>query len=144
VLRRLFRSLAEGAPVVRSAEGVPALFEPRRGLVAGGRGDRRLVLPGRKLAIDGDLDWSVRDLELHAMEYLACLEDAEVVSLVDSWIASGRDARDEAALPIRCAVWMREVSRRGDLLPRDFVARASRSIAEQIRTLAEERAISRA
>lgn len=137
MFRRFFGSLSDGRTPRRSAAGVPVLFAPRRGLVAGGRGGRRLAIAGSGIAIDGELDWGVREFELHAMEYLACLDDAEVVSLVDSWTASGRDARDERALPIRCAVWMREISARGDSLPRDFVARASRSIAEQIRSLEE-------
>jgi hypothetical protein len=121
VLRRLVASWLDpkrGRPAApaRSGLGVPGLFEARR-----------LEL------LDGEIDWSIESLELHAMEYLACLDDAEVVSLVDGWIAERGSNFETNALATRCAVWMQQVSAR--TLPRSFVARASASIAEQVRSL---------
>jgi len=110
------------------------LFEPRRALVSGGRGERRLSLPGLELPVDGAIDWASGGSDLHAMEFLACLDDAEVVSLVDGWIADASPS-ERRGLPNRCVAWMREISARGRALPRDFVARATSSLAAQLRAV---------
>ncbi len=125
MLRRLVASWldpkpARGVAPARSDNGVPALFEPR-------------PIADSAIRIEGEIDWSVESLELHAMEYLASLDDAEVVWLVDDWISARGANLESEALAKRCAVWMQQASARS--LPRGFVARASASIAEQVRSL---------
>jgi Heparinase II/III N-terminus len=110
----LGRKPARAAAPPRSGLGVPVPFAPRR--------SSGLEIP---------IDWNVEDSDLHAMEFLAGLGDTEVVSLVDGWIAEGKGADDSRARAIRCAIWMQQISAR--TLPRDFVVRASRSIADQVR-----------
>ena len=146
-------SLSRAAPPVPAATGdAPASFGPDRRLVAGDRGRRRILLPGLEVAFDGPLEWRpggarpelhLAHLRLHAMEHLAALDDAELVSLVLSWIADNppsarlawRDSWNAWALSIRCVVWMQELSARRASLPPEFAARAASSIAEQIRFL---------
>jgi hypothetical protein len=71
------------------------------------------------------------------------LDDAEFVFAVCEWIAANpkaprflrREGWDASALANRTVEWIGELSRRATTLPREFVARASASIAEQIRFL---------
>lgn len=139
MLRRLVASWLDPKPArpiapPRSGVGVPVLFEPHRTLVSGGREERRLCLSGVELPVDGAIDWPMGGSDLHAMEYLACLDEAEVVSLVDAWIAEAAES-ERRGLPTRCVVWMQQISARGRALPRDFVARATSSLAAQLRAV---------
>lgn len=164
ILRREGRELfarALPACAVRSAIEVPELahdlpqplFAPRRHMVSFHQGERYARFLGLERRLEPPLDWhpdesaeggaQLARLHLHYMEYLEALEDESLISLVDDWIARNRPCAPRAwydgwspyAISIRCVVWMQQIALRRGALPQDFVARASASLAGQIRHL---------
>ncbi len=82
-------------------------------------------------------------MNLHYMEYLEGVDDATWANLVEQWIdahptcgpGAWRDSWNSYALSIRVVVWMQELARRAAHLPSDAVARAERSVLDQVRFL---------
>ena len=80
---------------------------------------------------------------LHYMEYLELVDDALWAELVEDWIAGNAPEAADAwryawrpyNLSVRVTVWLEEIARRGDRLPRATVERAGASLALQLRHL---------
>ena len=84
-------------------------------------------------------------MNLHYMEYLEGLDDANWAAFVHDWLAHNgtnrpgawRDSWNSYALSLRVVVWMQEMARRGGRLPRQLCADVDASLAVQIRFLTE-------
>jgi uncharacterized heparinase superfamily protein len=133
--------------------GAPPLpvFAPRKRLspVASGDGWRFTFL-NRSVEMAGPrIDWMAPGIDsahqlwrmnLHYMEYLEGVTDAQVEALIRDWIESNpvgaprswRDSWSSYSVSLRTVVWMQELTRRAGHLPSELAAQADASLAQQL------------
>lgn len=143
------RTTRHGPPPMATPLPAP-IFAPRAAQSRARAAGFRLILPWGERDFDLPVNWrpEVADLRegswrnrLHYMEYLEGLPDATFERLVLDWIAHNplddrrllRFAWHPFALSIRGVVWMQQIARRHDRLSPAFIARATRSLASQLR-----------
>lgn len=147
--RRLRPRLAV-AGLRRSATAPLPLFAPRQGLVRRDRGVWTFCFVGREVSLGDRLDWRAPGpgaadelwrMNLHYMEYLEGLSDADAAELIAQWIdanppyapGAAADRWNAYTLSLRVVVWMQQLKAR--VLPDDLVAKAEASLAGQLRYL---------
>jgi uncharacterized heparinase superfamily protein len=157
-LRRRIRDKLGAAPkgalgILRTTSPPLPLFPPRSGLVSHLNGAIALTFLNRTVVMrESVIDWSAPGsgaenqlwrMNLHYMEYLEAVTDAELGVLIDQWIKANPQARPGAwrdswnsyALSLRVVIWMQELTRRSGRLPPGVVQRTTASLAEQLRFL---------
>lgn len=149
------------APAPAKAESWPApLFAPRRHLAPViGAGGTTFCFLHRAVTMPADggatrIDWSAPGdgpahqlwrMNLHYMEYLEGLDDGAWPGFVRAWLAengrpgpgSWRDSWNSYTLSLRVVVWLQELARRSDRLPRDIASQIELAAVAQVRYLVE-------
>ncbi len=148
----LFRPVRERVPTLARRRAPPLpVFGPRNHLAPlASRDGTRFTFLNRSVDMEGiKVDWNAPApgpahqlwrMNLHYMEYLEGVQDEAWGSLVSDWIAanpstkrgSWQDSWNSYALSLRVVVWLQELARRSDLLPRDIVLRTEASAVEQL------------
>lgn len=126
------------------------IFAPRRGLCDLNEGVRRFSFIGRAEAVRGPgMDWTLPGagpsgqlwrMNLHYMEYLEEVADAQWAALVADWIngnpsgarGAWRDGWNSYTISLRSVVWMQQLAQRRQSLAAPVVAAAQASLAEQL------------
>lgn len=142
-------------PLTRVASPPLPLFPPRIALapLLDGAGMRFCFL-NRAVSMPGPhVDWSAPGpgpahqlwrMNLHYMEYLEGVDDAEWGNLARDWIDANppqqagawRDSWNGYALSLRVVVWLQELARRAERLAEDAVQRVEASAVAQVRFIA--------
>ena len=137
-------TLAPDAPV--------SPFAPGAGCEQTGPRRYRLTFLNRARDFEIPFDWHRAELNvgnrlwklnLHYMEYLAAVDDAAFIELVDDWIRGNpayhreywADSWNSYTLSIRVVAWMQQLAARRAALPGDFLRRCESSLAQQLRFL---------
>lgn len=140
------------APPLR-AELPRPIFAPRRALLRGSPGQRRLAFLGLDVPLGAPIDWQPRAwqrgtrlelLNLHYMEWAEALEDREFEACALDWIAhnprGGRDSWRGSwncyALSIRALVWLQQLALRRARLSAACLERMRASLSAQLEHLA--------
>ena len=119
------------------------LFPPREDLVLRRDGAAVLHLLNRDTPLRLPADWhpaapQLDRVNLHYMEYLEAVDDADFQSLVLDWISQNppygggywRDSWNSYALSLRCLVWMQQLAKRS--LSESFLRPVRGSLGEQL------------
>lgn len=146
-----FPAILGGAQPTAAGRPPQPVLPQRPLLVRHGRG-WLFRQPWGKLALSERIDWQLPGADpltriwrtnLHYMEFLEGLDDADFVCIVDDWIARCPATASDAwttgwrayDMSIRSVVWMQQLARRGPRLPGSFIARALVSLAMQLRCI---------
>jgi uncharacterized heparinase superfamily protein len=110
-------------------------FPPRTGMIARMPEGLAVMFLGRAFLMPGGvMDWEAPSLapsdqlwrmNLHYMEYLEAIDDADFVAIIEDWIACNppgrrgawKDAWNGYALSLRVVVWMQQLASRGGAIP---------------------------
>jgi uncharacterized heparinase superfamily protein len=126
-----------------------ALMPPRRGLERLQDDRWRFTFLNQSREFNWPIDWDLRDAEpqdqlwkmnLHYMEYLESVTDADFSRIVDHWIAKNRpyrpgywhDVWNSYTTSLRVVVWLQQLADRRERLAPALVARMASSLVEQI------------
>ncbi len=136
-------------PLTRTERPPLPLVPARAGMAARTEDGWRFTFLGRSVEMAGDVDWRAPGpgpqdqlwrMNLHYMEYLDTLSDAELTALVDSWIAgnppyaagSSSDSWSAYALSLRAVAWLQQLAARAGRLDAASVAAAEASLGAQL------------
>ena len=142
------RALVAPLPQIRENTANP-VFAARAQLIDRSSGELRARLLATTVSLAAPIDWHPRGwtelarMNLHYMEFLEALDDAEFARVVLDWIERNpagergcwRFAWNSYVLSLRAVVWMQQLALRRDNLPKDAVATMHASLATQLRFL---------
>ncbi|MEO1573699.1 MAG: alginate lyase family protein [Pseudomonadota bacterium] len=114
---------------------------------------QQVTLLGQTVELASPVDWTgqgdalssshLRRYHLHYMEYLCGVDDAAFERIVRDWIAHNRpfagarsDAYASYCISIRVMVWLDELKRRRQTLPRSLTVDMTASLVEQVNVMA--------
>jgi len=129
-----------------------SVFPERAQLIVDGASPATARFLGLEAGVEPPIDWTrgawresapLALLTLHFMEWLEGLDDGALARCIEDWIERvrpygpgyARAGWNSYALSIRCVVWMQQLAARRSRLAPAFIARAVRSIEEQLQFL---------